>query len=48
VLVGSIAFLIGAVAQDTRNSVYALVLVVVSWPTFMLVKRRIAVQGAGD
>ena len=48
VLVGSIAFLIGAVAQDTRNSVYALVLVVVSWPTFLLVKRRIAVQGAGD
>ena len=37
-LVGSIAFLGGAVAGDTRNSVYALVLLAVSYPIFRLTK----------
>ena len=39
VLAGSIAFLAGAVVQDTRNSVVALVLVVVSYPVFRVVQR---------
>ena len=39
VLVGSIAFLAGAVAGDTRNSLWALVLLAVSGPVYLLVKR---------
>ena len=38
VLLGSVAFLIGAVASDTRNSLYALVLLAVSYPLFRLLK----------
>ena len=38
-LLGSIGFLAGAVASDTRNSVYALVLLAASYPTFRLSKR---------
>ncbi len=38
-LAGSVGFLVGAVASDTRNSVYALVLLAVSYPTFMLLRR---------
>ena len=37
-LIGSILFLVGAVASDTRNSVYALVLLAVSYPLFRLLK----------
>jgi APA family basic amino acid/polyamine antiporter len=36
---GSLAFLYGAVRIDTRNSVYALALLAVSYPTFLLFKR---------
>jgi APA family basic amino acid/polyamine antiporter len=38
-LIGSVLFLAGAVASDTRNSVYALILLAVSYPIFRLVKR---------
>jgi APA family basic amino acid/polyamine antiporter len=38
-LLGSLAFLIGAVTSDTRNSLYALALLAVSYPTFLLFKR---------
>jgi len=38
-LLGSIAFLIGAILSDTENSVYALVLLAVSYPAFVLLKR---------
>lgn len=38
-LVGSIAFLLGAVASDTKNSVAALVLLAASYPAFLLTKR---------
>jgi APA family basic amino acid/polyamine antiporter len=37
-LLGSIAFLGGAVASDTRNSIYALLLLAASYPTFRLSK----------
>lgn len=37
-LLGSIAFLSGAVASDTRNSVYALILLAVSYPAFILLR----------
>ncbi|HEY3027247.1 MAG TPA: APC family permease [Pyrinomonadaceae bacterium] len=37
-LAGSVAFLCGAVASDTRNSVYALLLLAASYPAFLLTK----------
>ena len=37
-LLGSIAFLVGAVASDTRNSIYALLLLGASYPAFRLSK----------
>ena len=37
-LVGSVLFLAGAVASDTKNSVYALLLLAVSYPVFLLIK----------
>jgi len=39
-LVGSIAFLVGAIMSDTANSVYALVLLAVSYPAYLLLKLR--------
>jgi APA family basic amino acid/polyamine antiporter len=38
-LLGSVAFLAGAVASDTRNSIYALLLLAASYPAFLLLKR---------
>src|SRR5215204_5875888 len=38
-LLGSVLFLAGAIRAETRNSVYALVLLGVSYPVFRLVKR---------
>ena len=38
-LIGSVLFLAGAVAGDTWNSVYALLLLAVSYPVFLVVKR---------
>jgi APA family basic amino acid/polyamine antiporter len=38
-LLGSIAFLIGAIASDTRNSIYALLLLAISYPVFRILKR---------
>jgi APA family basic amino acid/polyamine antiporter len=40
VLVLSVAFLAGAVAADTRNSIYSLVLLAASWPVFHIMRRR--------
>jgi APA family basic amino acid/polyamine antiporter len=37
-LIGSIAFLAGAIVSDTRNSVYALLLLAASYPGFRLLK----------
>lgn len=37
-LIGSVTFLAGAVASDTRNSVYALLLLAASYPAFLLTK----------
>ena len=37
-LVGSVLFLVGAIASDTRNSIYALVLLGVSYPLFRLLR----------
>lgn len=39
-LVGSILFLAGAIASDTKNSVYALLGLAVSYPVFRLMKMR--------
>ena len=38
-LLGSVAFLIGAVAGDTRNSIHALLLLAASYPAFRLIRR---------
>ena len=40
VLIGSVAFLVGAIASDTQNSLYALALLAVSYPAFLLLRRR--------
>lgn len=36
----SVAFLIGAVAADTRNSLYSLILLALSWPIYSLMRPR--------
>jgi APA family basic amino acid/polyamine antiporter len=38
-LAGSVAFLCGAVAGDTENSLYALALLALSYPVFLLFRR---------
>ncbi|HEU4837251.1 MAG TPA: APC family permease [Pyrinomonadaceae bacterium] len=38
-LIGSVLFLVGAIRADTRNSVYALVLLAVSYPVYRLSSR---------
>ena len=42
VLVLSIAFLVGAFFADTRNSIYSLLLLAVSWPIYLMVRPRSA------
>jgi APA family basic amino acid/polyamine antiporter len=39
-LLASIAFLVGAVVSDTRNSLWALVVLALTVPVYLLVKRR--------
>ena len=39
-LISSVAFLVGAVASDTENSLYALALLAASYPAFLLMRRR--------
>jgi APA family basic amino acid/polyamine antiporter len=41
----SIAFLLGAGAADTRNSVYSLVLLALSWPLYRLMRPKQVVRG---
>jgi APA family basic amino acid/polyamine antiporter len=43
-LLGSLAFLVGAVAGDTRNSLYALMLLAASYPAFRLSRRLSATE----
>ena len=38
----SVAMLAGDVATDTRNSVYSLILLALSWPVYLLVRPRVA------
>jgi APA family basic amino acid/polyamine antiporter len=38
-LAGSVAFLAGAINSDTRNSLYALIVLAASFPAFLLIKR---------
>jgi basic amino acid/polyamine antiporter, APA family len=40
VFILSAAFLLGAVAADTRNSVYSLVLLALSWPVYLLMRPK--------
>jgi APA family basic amino acid/polyamine antiporter len=41
VLAGSLLYLVGAVANDTRNSLYALALLAASYPAFLLLRRLV-------
>jgi len=45
VTIGSIAFLAGAVAGDTKNSLWALALLAISGPVYLLIKRFGHLQG---
>lgn len=47
VLAGSIAFLMSAVVSDTRNSLWALGLLVISYPVFRLTRRSSALSSIG-
>lgn len=38
-LAASVLFLVGAIVSDTKNSVYALILLAISYPVFRLMKR---------
>jgi APA family basic amino acid/polyamine antiporter len=40
-VVVSFAFLIGAIAADTRNSLYGLVLVIISYPLYRIAKKNV-------
>jgi APA family basic amino acid/polyamine antiporter len=40
----SVAFLIGAVAADTKNSIYSLVLLAASWPIYRLMRPKLTAQ----
>ncbi len=44
VFVLSIVFLLGAVAADTRNSIYSLILLALSWPLYLLVRPKVVAQ----
>ena len=46
-LIGSMAFLVGAIASDTRNSIYALLLLAASYPGFRLLKRSAFSRSSG-
>ena len=39
-LIASVAFLLGAAISDTRNSMYALVVLAISFPVYLLIKRK--------
>jgi APA family basic amino acid/polyamine antiporter len=39
VLAGSVLFLVGAIASQTRNSIYALIILAVSYPVFRVIKK---------
>jgi basic amino acid/polyamine antiporter, APA family len=43
VLVASIGFLIGAAVTDTRNTVYSLMLLALSWPLYRMLRPKVRV-----
>jgi basic amino acid/polyamine antiporter, APA family len=47
-LIGSIGFIAGVVVNDTRNSVYALLLLGASYPAFLLLRSLVKKQGSGE
>jgi APA family basic amino acid/polyamine antiporter len=47
VIAGSIAFLVGAIKGDTKNSLWALGLLAISLPVFLIVKRFSLREGGG-
>ena len=47
VLIGSLIFLVGALVSDTANSIYAVLLIAISYPVHLLVKNLVAVKDDG-
>jgi hypothetical protein len=47
VLLLSIGFLIGAFLADTKNSLYSVALLALSWPLYLAVKPAQSVRGEG-
>jgi APA family basic amino acid/polyamine antiporter len=47
VLVGSIAFLVSAVTADRENSLWALAVLLVSYPAFLLTRKAVRQEGLG-
>ncbi len=41
-VIGSVAFLIGAVASDTRNSAYSLIVLLASYPVYRVAQKKIS------
>ena len=48
VIIGSILFLIGGLITGTANSLYAIALISVSYPAYLLVKKFSAGKSAAD
>ena len=44
VFVLSVAFLLGAAAADTRNSIYSLILLALSWPLYLIVRPKLVAK----
>ncbi len=47
VLIGSLVFLVGALVSDTANSIYAVLLIAISYPVHLLVKNLATVKDGG-
>jgi APA family basic amino acid/polyamine antiporter len=48
VLVLSLGFLVGAFVADTRNSIYSLILIALSWPLYVMVRPKTARDSVVD
>ncbi len=46
VLTGSVIFLVGTIVTDTRNSIYAVLLIAISYPVYLLTKKILLVETA--
>jgi hypothetical protein len=47
-LTGSLIFLVGAILSDTANSIYAVLMIAVSYPVHLLVKNSAITEASDD